>query len=132
MFLADATQWILPIAVGLIVGVLIATRKNVDKTQIVFLDPEEFSINMRKGQLIDIRKESDFRLHKINGSRNFEKGSLFGQLHKIRKDQAIYLVDTGNNGHSKRFAVRLLKKGFKPVYVLNGGIKNWPYNMKEQ
>ena len=132
MFLATVLDWIMPISVGLIVGVLIATRKNVDYKQIIPLEPEEFSLNMRKGQLIDIRKEADYKHQKINGSRSFERKTLFSQLHKIRKDQAIFLVDYNHKSHSKRFAVKLLKKGFKPVYILKGGIENWPYSFKEQ
>ena len=131
MFLDSVWTWVLPIGLGLLLGVLISLRKNHDFTQIILLKPEEFRLNMRKGQLIDIRSSEAFAQKRINGSRNFEKMSLFGSLHKIRKDQPIFLYDEANSIHLKRVSRKLIKKGYHPVYVLETGIEKYPFPLKE-
>jgi rhodanese-related sulfurtransferase len=131
MFLDTVWTWVLPIGLGLLLGVLISLRKNHDFTQIILLKPEEFRLNMRKGQLIDIRSSEAFAQKRINGSRNFEKMSLFGSLHKIRKDQPIFLYDETNSIHLKRVSRKLIKKGYHPVYVLETGIEKYPFPLKE-
>lgn len=131
MFLDTVWTWILPIGLGLLLGVLISLRKNHDFSQIILLKPEEFRLNMRKGQLIDIRSYEAYSAKRINGSRNFEKMSLFGSLHKIRKDQPVFLYDDTNGLHLKRVSRKLIKKGFHPIYVLETGIENYPFPLKE-
>ncbi len=132
MFLASVLEWILPIGIGLLVGVLISTRKKYDFSKIIELAPEEFRLNMRKGQLLDIRTEELYKTKKINGSRNFPKRSAFQSLHKFRKDQAIFLYDESNSYLAKTVAKKFIKKGFRPVYLLKGGLDTWPFNLKEE
>ena len=132
MFLETVWTWVLPIGLGLVLGLLISMRKNHDYSQIILLKPEDFRLNMRKGQLIDIRSHEAFETKRINGSRNFEKMSLFASLHKIRKDQAIFLVDESNNLHVKKVSRKLIKKGYHPVYVLESGIEKYPFSLKEE
>jgi rhodanese-related sulfurtransferase len=134
MFLATTSiwSWILPIGLGLVFGLLIALRKNHDYKQIILLSAEDFRKNMRKGQLIDIRKSSEFEIKKISGSRNFQKMSLFASLHKIRKDQPIFLYDDTNALHLRAVARKLIRKGYHPVYVLKLGLTGWTYPLKEE
>jgi rhodanese-related sulfurtransferase len=133
MFLAtEIWNWIWPIALGLLVGVLLAGRKNVDYSKIVRLKPEEFRQNMRKGQLIDIRTESQFEARRINGSRNFPKMSAFQNLSKLRPDLAVFVYDETDSILLRRFCKKLIRKGFVRVYCLQGGLKQWPYNLKEE
>lgn len=131
MFL-DVWTWIWPISIGLLLGLILSQRKKIDLSQLQYLVPEEFSLNMRKGQLIDVRKEEEFKKIKINGSRSFPKRSVFSQLNKLRRDQAIFIVASDKRSmHAKAIAKKLLRKGFKPIYILKGGIENWPYHFKE-
>jgi len=132
MFL-DVWTWIWPISIGLLLGLVLSQRKKVDMSKLQYLSSEEFRLNMRKGQLIDIRKESEFQHIKINGARNFEKRTVFSSLHKLRHDQAIFIVASDKRSmHAKQIAKKLMRKGFMPIYILKGGIENWPYNFKEQ
>jgi len=131
MFLA-ITDYLLPIGIGLIFGLLIATRKNVDLTQLIKLDAEEFRQNMRKGQLIDIQAEAAFKQKHINGARSFPKRSVLGQLHKLRNDQSIYLVGKFGGSSERGVAKKLLKKGYRPIYILKGGMENWQFPYKEE
>ncbi|XMB72358.1 rhodanese-like domain-containing protein [Mycoplasmatota bacterium WC30] len=133
MFLAitDALNWIIPIALGLFIGYLIATRKKTSSDDIVYLEAEDFRANMRKGQLIDIRLEDDYKSNKINGSRSFPKKSITQNLFKLRADQAVFLYDNSESGKIKAVANKLVKKGYKPVYILKGGLISWPFTTKK-
>lgn len=133
IFLAETNvwQWILPIALGLMVGVLFSMRRKHDYSQVIILEAEEFRQNMRKGQLVDIRKEEDYKARKINGSRNYPKGSIFQNLSRFRKDQAIFIYDEAQTAAIKSLAKKLIRKGFRPVYILKGGLKDWNFTLKE-
>lgn len=130
---SDVMGWLLPISLGILLGVFLATRKNKgEKEQIIVLDAEEFRKNMRKGQLIDIRPEENFHERRINGSRNFPKKAIFSSLHQIRDDQPIFIYDDKQRSRVGRVAKKLLKKGYRPVYVLKGGLESWPYPVKKK
>ena len=132
MFLAtDTITWVLVIGAGLVIGWFIASRRNNNSgDQVVFLKPEEFRANMRKGQLIDIRSEEQYANGKINGSRNFPKRSILQSLFKLRADQAVFLYSGNDTGQVKSVANKLAKKGYKPVYILIGGFDGWPFIVK--
>ena len=132
MFAANVLDWILPIGLGLLAGVLIATRKHHDYAKITTLSAEEFRQNMRKGQLIDLRPEKAHAVRRINGSRNFPKTSLFANLHKIRRDLPVFLYDEKPGATERNVARKLTRKGYKPVYVLQDGFAAWPYSVKEE
>jgi rhodanese-related sulfurtransferase len=124
--------WVLPIALGLILGLLLALRKKYDYSQVILLKPEDFRANMRKGQLIDVRRKDEYDRRRINGSRNFPKMSIFASLYKMRKDQPIFLYDTINGLLLKRVSHKLIRKGFHPVYVLETGLEKYPFPLKEE
>ena len=136
MFLVDLSssevlKWVVIIGVGLTFGWLIGSiGKNNNKDKVIKLDPEEFRANMRKGQLIDIRSEEDYKTNKINGSRNFPKKTISHSLSKLRADQAVFLYGNAKSLKVKSVAKKLVKKGFMPVYILNNGFENWPYTKK--
>ncbi len=132
MFLAttDFMSWAIPIAVGLFIGYLIATRGKGNKDKIMSMEAEEFRANMRKGQLIDIRKVEAFENERINGSRNFPGRDVFANLFKLRNDQAVFLYANKDRGTIRTVANKLVKKGYMPVYILKGGFDTWPYNKK--
>jgi len=131
MFLATTLlEWIIPIGAGLLLGLLFASRKNVDPTQLIDLTAEDFSANMRKGQLIDIRPEEEFKKTHINGSKNFPKKTVMANLHKLRADQAVFIVGP-SRFQMRKIAKKLFKKGFRPIYMLSDGLENYPYPLKQ-
>lgn len=132
MFLAlsDVMQWALPISLGLLIGYFIATRDKSGGDNIIYMEAEEFRSNMRKGQLIDVRTEEQYNESKILGSRNFPKRQLLQNLFKIRTDQAVFLYADTDRGTIRRVAKKLVKKGYKPIYILKGGFTNWPFIKK--
>lgn len=131
MIFVTVWEWILPIGLGLVVGIMITMRKKYDFSQIIFLEAEEFRLNMRKGQLLDIRKSDVFDKKRINGSRNFPGRSILSQLSRLRHDQAVFLYHDDCGNRVKGIAKKLIKKGFHPVYVLKGGLEKWPFPLKE-
>ena len=125
-------DWIIPISLGLVIGIFFATRKQYDYSKITVLKAEEFAQSMRKGQLIDLRNQSSFEESHISGAKSFPKRSVFGSLSKLRKDQAIFIVDDSNSSLAKSVAKKLVRKGFIVVYLLEGGLKTWPYVLKSK
>jgi len=132
MFLTsiDFSSFIIPIILGITIGLLIAFRRNSGNLKPIFLEAEEFRANMRKGQLIDIRNKDDFSKEKINGSRNFPNREVFQSLHLLRKDQPVFLYGESSYGKVKSVSKKMMKKGFKPVYILVGGLDEWPFPKK--
>ena len=114
-----------PIVLGLWIGWLLTRNKRAHiKGQARHLiDQDTFKQNMRKGQLIDIRKKSRFEEDRIKGARNFTVSFLTSKRQsQVRKDQALFLYcDTGKASY--KAARKLLAKGYYTVYVLEGGFK---------
>jgi len=129
--MGSAFDWILPIVLGLLLGILLSTRKKHDYTQIQTLPADQFAQNMRKGQLIDARTEEQFTAGHILGSRHYPKQSVFDHLSKMRRDQPIYLIVDPKAVFASALARKLIRKGFRPVYLLEGGLEKWPYPLRE-
>ncbi len=118
-------QYALPVAIGLIIGFLLLSWQKNKKVNVTMLDPETFKKNMRKGQLIDIRKQERFNENKIKGARNFRVGYLKSKTQtKVRKDKPVYLY-CDNGRKSASAAKKLYHKGYQEIYVLNGGLQNY-------
>lgn len=135
MFLASSiTVWqiLIPVGLGLLLGVLLSGSKKNDYSKIVRLNPEEFRQNMRKGQLLDVRPAEAFALRRINGSRNFPKMSVFQDLSKIRTDLPVFVYDDGDSLVVRRLTRKLIRKGFVRVYVLTGGLSKYPFPLREE
>jgi rhodanese-related sulfurtransferase len=114
----------LAVVLGGGLGWLMVRNQNTDYSKIVVIPKEDFVNNMRKGQLIDIRKKELFEQDKIKGARNFKVAQMTQKYSKLRYDQAIYLY-CKNGRKSKRAARKLVRKGFKAVYVLEGGFESY-------
>lgn len=115
---------ILATALGLVMSLWREVRKCITP-----LSEEEFTLNMRKGQLIDLRKKDAFESGHINGARNIPLGVLRRSIGKIRKDQPVYLYcEKGRT--CKRAAFVFKAKGYSNVYQLEGGLQNWSGGLK--
>lgn len=117
-------SYVIAVVVGLGMGLLIVSRKNVDHSTIHVINKKDFKDNMRKGQLVDVRKKDEFSQNKIKGARNFTPGQLAGKTSKMRRDQSIYLY-CNNGKKSLRTAKKMTKNGFKNIYVLENGFENY-------
>ena len=128
-------RWImygLAIALGLWIGRMLSQKKQRVQISdfIQVLDVEAFSQNMRKGQLIDLRKEAAYQRGHIKGARRFSASFLKSkQQRQVRKDQPIYLVcERGTK--AKRLAPKLVRKGYRHVIVLKGGYEAYQNHKK--
>ena len=129
VLLADFSFGSLAIAVvlGLGLGWIMVRNQNTDYSKITVLKRDDFVQNMRKGQLVDIRKKAQFEEDKIKGARNFKMNTLTSKTTKLRRDQAIY-VYCQNGRKSKSAARKLIRKNYNIVYVLEGGFDAYNNN----
>lgn len=119
----DWIQIIVAIAAGLLLGWFLTRNRNIDYTKIHTINETDFKNNMRKGQLIDIRKKEAYEAGKIKGARHFAVKELTHKYSKVRKDLSIYLY-CDNGRKSKRVARKLAKNNFSDIYILEGGFDN--------
>ncbi len=123
--MGDFLFYAVAIAIGLFIGFFLVRRnrevKFEESERLVIREWPEFKRNMRKGQLIDIRKEKDVEKEKIKGARRFPVRALTSKYQtKVRKDLPLYIYcNTGKKSY--KAARKLLHKGYKKVYVLKGG-----------
>lgn len=116
---------LIPIVLGVWIGIILSSRKQKKtfRQHVKIVDVDTFRKNMRKGQLIDIRKSEKFDEGRIKGARNFSIRMLKNKAQKqVRKDQPLYIY-CENGKKSFRHATALIKKGYPAVYVLSGGYK---------
>ncbi len=121
-------QYGIPIVLGLWIGWLLTRKKKHALTQNEqhVITYETFKQNMRKGQLVDIRKKEVFEKDRIKGARNFSIGYLKSKNQaQVRKDQPLFIY-CSNGKKSARAARKLAKRGFRSIYVLQGGFQSIP------
>ena len=106
------------------------TRREMRKN-IIMLTEEEFTNNMRKGQLIDLRKKNEFDDGHINGARNIPATLITKGTGKLRNDLPVYLY-CKNGKASKRAAVFLSTRGFTTIFGLESGLENWSKPLKNK
>ncbi len=109
---------------GIFLGWLITRNKNIDYSKIRIILPDDFRKNMRKGQLIDIRKNELFKQNRFKGSRNLKPSQLTSKYSKIRKDLPVYLY-CENGKKSKRVAKKMIRKNYHEIYILEGGFRTY-------
>jgi len=123
------TLWstIISIVAGLAIGLVLMYFKNKDYSNIFVINLKDFIENMRKGQLIDVRKKININDDKIKGARNYSIRKLGSKHVNLRKDQSVYLY-CENGKLSKRAAKKLSKNGFSNIYILSKGYANYKEN----
>jgi len=114
---------------GLGIGLLLLRTKNTDMSKIHFIDLDDFLKNMRKGQLIDLRKNEAFETEKIKGARSFKPSQLTGKYSRLRRDLSVYLY-CENGRKSKRIAKKLSRDNFSDIYILKGGFQSYKNEKK--
>ncbi len=123
------TVWstIISIVAGIGIGLVMMYYKNTDYSNVFVLNLKDFTANMRKGQLIDVRKKIINENDKIKGSRHFTPSKVKSKSVNLRKDLSVY-VYCDNGKLSKRIAKKLSRNGFSNIYVLSNGYLNYKEN----
>lgn len=100
-------------------------QKKIAKT----LTEEEFIAGYRKAQLIDVREPNEYEAGHILGARNIPLSQLKARLQELRPDKPVYLY-CQSGIRSGRAAQLLYRKGYKDLYHLKGGFKQWTGKIK--
>lgn len=114
--------WVIAVVAGVVLGLMMNNRNKTNNDAIFELDKKDFYDNMRKGQLVDLRSEDDFKESKIKGAKNLKASQVTGKYSRLRKDQSVYLY-CSNGKKSKRVAKKLSRDGYKSIYTLKDGFK---------
>lgn len=93
------------------------------------LTQDQWIEGYRKAQLIDVREPQEYDAGHILGARNIPVTQLKQRLVEIRKDKPVYLY-CQKSSRSGRAAQILHKQGYKELYQLKGGFKNWTGKIK--
>lgn len=96
----------------------------VAKKSATYLTEEEFKEGMHKAQVIDLREKDEFKAGHILGARSMPYSIFKSYLASVRKDMPVYLYDDKKT-LSIRVANTLRKNGYKNIYILKGGFRNW-------
>ncbi|MCM3738753.1 rhodanese-like domain-containing protein [Oceanobacillus luteolus] len=99
------------------------------KMYLSVLTQDQWIEGYRKAQLIDVREPQEFDAGHILGARNIPVTQLKQRLIEIRKDKPVYLY-CQKSSRSARAAQILHKNGYKELYQLKGGFKNWTGKIK--
>ncbi len=96
--------------------------------QIVSADSLYIWMETRQVILIDIRPEEDFRLDHIPGAIPLPFPEIFSRMPRWEKapPRGWVLYDQeGEMENLKAAAAELVRKGYRPVYLLFGGYLSW-------
>ncbi|OCA86361.1 MULTISPECIES: rhodanese-like domain-containing protein [Bacillaceae] len=99
------------------------------KKMVTTLSQEDFKAGYRKAQLIDVREQKEFDGGHILGARNIPSTQLKMRMKELRKDKPVYLY-CQSGMRSTRAAQMLYKKGYRELYQLEGGFKQWKGKIK--
>lgn len=111
--------YIIPIILGVTIGLVLMALKDYYTAKITGLDTEAFQEGMRKAQLIDVRPKKTYEQGKIKGARHFSVAQLTHKNQtKVRKDLPVYLYHS-SKFKVKRAARRVSLAGYQDVYYLN-------------
>ncbi len=101
------------------------------KKMVTTLSQEDFKAGYRKAQLIDVREQKEFDGGHILGARNIPSTQLKMRMKELRKDKPVYLY-CQSGMRSTRAAQMLYKKGYRELYQLEGGFKQWKGKIKSK
>lgn len=119
--------WVFIIGWGIWELIQYFRRKNAANT----MENDEFRVNMRKAQIVDVRGKDEYEAGHILGARNIPYMNLKQRHVELRKDQPIYLYDEKKT-LSYRAALQLKKQGFEDLHVLKGGYSEWDGKIKRK
>lgn len=113
---------LLLVLVGFVIYQLILYKKRKDAG--IDLTKEEFSKDMRRVQIIDVREKADFDQAHILGARNIPLSQLKMRTEELRRDKPVYLYEKGEM-FARQASLVLKKAGFDEIYRLEGGFEEW-------
>lgn len=95
------------------------------------LEEEEFSKDLRRVQVIDIRETDEFNAEHILGARNIPYSQFKMRMPELRKDMPVYLYGS-NKYFANRASLLLKNEGYQDIYRLKGGYDAWNGRIKRK
>ena len=125
------SSWLIALIVLAVIIIVLVLNAWMSMRGVNMLTEEEFSKDLRKVQLIDIREKDKFNHGHILGARNIPMSTFQMKKSGIRKDIPVYLYD--QSGNTALRAARLLKKdGHTDINILKKGISQWKGKIKSK
>lgn len=102
--------------------IFITMKEKFSKVKLINRNQAIYLINHKKGIVIDLRSEKDFKKGHIINSINLSKF----EIKKLKKIENKNIILTSINSlEIFSEAEKLTKKGFKNIYILKEGITGW-------
>ena len=111
-------------------GYLLVNRYRVHKIA-KFITQQQFTKGKRKAQIVDVRERKAFNAGHILGARNIPFSTFRTFYSGIRRDMPVFLYDQ-STALSSRAAFYLHKKGYRKLYILKEGYRNWTGKTKKR
>ena len=125
------SSWLIALIVLAVIIIVLVLNAWLSMRGVNMLTEEEFSKDLRKVQLIDIREKDKFNHGHILGAINIPMSTFQMKKSGIRKDIPVYLYD--QSGNTALRAARLLKKdGHTDINILKKGISQWKGKIKSK
>ena len=96
-----------------------------------FLTEKEFIAHKRSAQIIDLRENKAFSAGHILGARSIPYSTFRAFYKGIRRDMPVFLYDQ-STALSGRAAFYLYKHGYRKLYILKEGYRNWSGKTKKE
>lgn len=104
-------------------------KESMNKGAISVISPADFLEKSLGQTLIDVRKPDEFESGHLHGAVNinFYDADFLQQIEKLDPNKPVYLY-CRSGGRSGKASVMISELGFKEVFDLKGGVKNWTQN----
>lgn len=79
--------------------------------------------------VFDIRDEDEFLQGHIPSATNLSYGELKEQMSYFNKER-IYIIYGTSEKTASKIAATMSNQGFPKIYLINGGIEKWPYDIE--
>jgi len=99
-------------------------QTNPNFNEVQDIEPQDLWEHRDQVRIIDVRRQDERQTGFIPGSAHIVLDTLPDHIDQIPKDQTLVFV-CAVGGRSSRAAAWALSEGFKSVYNLKGGMKQW-------
>ncbi len=96
------------------------------------ISPEQAKVLIEKNPelvIFDVRSEKNYNIGHLPCALQVTEKELKKNLSYYEKD-SIYMIYGDDNKGSEKAAETMASKGFSRIYMLNGGLEYWPYELE--
>ncbi|MCT4619472.1 MAG: rhodanese-like domain-containing protein [Marinisporobacter sp.] len=139
LVLKKRTMYIaLAILIVLIIGILVLVLSGSDETFSETMKYAYKTISAEQAKIL-LEKNSDVTVFDVRDEEEYVKGHLPSATQLTYKDlkkkldyygkDSIYMIYGKNDKESSKVADMMASNGFSKIYMLGGGIEQWPYEL---